>query len=112
MLKRIVPVGVLAAALWIGMSATLARADDSVSNYQVSRTRELPSTPGDRLEPIATPVPGDDDMPNRTVRRPTPLPNASAVTPAGSSAARPTWYLALWQKVWMFGSKVVFFVKA
>jgi len=111
MLKRIVPAGVLAAALLLAMSTTLARAtDDATSNYQVSRTRDFPTIPGDRIEPTAT---GDDDMPNRTVRRPTQIPTASAVTPGNeSSPARAPWYLMLWQKLGMFGSKVVFLMKA
>jgi len=111
MLKRIVLAGVLAAALLLTMSATLARAtDDATSNYQVSRTRDLPTIPGDRIEPTAT---GDDDMPNRTVRRPIQIPHTSAVTPGGESpAARAPWYLLLWQKLGMFGSKVVFLMKA
>ena len=111
MLKRIVPVGVLAAALLLATSATLARAtDDSTSNYQLSRTRDSATIPGDRIEPTAT---GDDDMPNRTVRRPGPMPGSSAVTPGGESpAARAPWYLLLWQKLGMFGSKVVFLMKA
>jgi len=115
MLKRIGPVGVLAAALLIAlMSAPPARAtDDSVSNYQISRTRDLPTTPGDRIVPVATPTPGDDDMPNRSGRRSATIPQSSSVQPVGQdSPVHHTWYLDLWQQILKVGSRAVSFVKA
>lgn len=114
MFKRITPVLALAAAFWTAaLLAQPAHATDETSNLQISRTREMPGVPGDRIDPIATPTPGDDDMPNRTVRREAPIPQASSADRLGSDpAARQTWYLVLWQRVVLFGSKVVFFMKA
>ena len=116
MLKRIGPVTMLAAAfLLMGVlfAAPVRATDDVTSNYQSARTREVPGVPGDRMDPVATPAPGDDDMPNRTVRRQGGLPHTGAVnSDREDSAVHRTWVLTLWQKFILFGSKVVFFVKA
>ena len=114
MLRRIWPVGVLAAALLIAAIsvAPVSATEDSAANYQLTRTRDLPRLPGDR-EPVATPAPGDDDTPNRHVRQPAPIPQASSVAPAGPDAGPGSkWYLTLWQRFLRFGSEVVFFMKA
>lgn len=114
MFKRIKPVLALAAAFWTAaLLAQPAHATDETSNLQISGMRQVPGVPGDRFDPVATPTPGDDDMPNRTVRRGEPIPQASSVEHPGSdSGARQSWYLVLWQKAVWFGSKVVFFMKA
>jgi hypothetical protein len=112
MFKRITPVLALAAAFWTAaLLAPPARATDETSNLQFTRSRAS-GVPGDRIEPIATPT-GDDDMPNRTVRRPPPIPQSSSVDSLNSTAGAPAaWYSVLWQRVLWFGSKVVFFMKA
>jgi len=113
MFKRITPVLALAAAFWTAaLLSQPARATDETSNLQFSRSRAS-GVPGDRIDPVATPTTGDDDMPNRTVRRPPPIPQASSVDRLNSeSGPQAAWYSVLWQRVVWFGSKVVFFMKA
>lgn len=113
MFKRIAPVLALAAALWTAaLPAVPAHATDETSNFKIARARQTPGLPADRIEPIATPT-GDDDMPNRTARPGSTIPQASSTAHVDAeSSVHPSWYLALWHRILLFGSKVVFSVKA